>query len=142
MREGFKPGEVQILFSARRSGKSIMAAAARLASLLGNLTIHDRRAIVSALEEGDRAGLNGNMQAQADTSKLLMARCMSALANIPPGVRERIASEPSLPQGCALIEQEDLQQLRMLSQRLQGGSDKMRDEGHKLWLILNRIEGK
>jgi hypothetical protein len=38
------------------------------------------------------------------------------------------------------IEEEDFQKLRNIERRLHAGSDAMRDEGHKLWLVLNRLE--
>ena len=38
------------------------------------------------------------------------------------------------------MEEEDLQKLRNIERRLHAGSDAMRDEGHKLWLVLNRLE--
>jgi hypothetical protein len=34
---------------------------------------------------------------------------------------------------------EQLEKLQAISDRLHGGSDKMRDEGHKLWLVINQI---
>ena len=39
-----------------------------------------------------------------------------------------------------VLEDEDFDRLRAIQARLHGGSDKMRDEGHKLWLILNKVE--
>jgi hypothetical protein len=39
-----------------------------------------------------------------------------------------------------LIEEEDFQKLRNIERRLHSGSDAMRDEGHKLWLVLNRLD--
>jgi hypothetical protein len=38
------------------------------------------------------------------------------------------------------IEEEDFQKLRNIERRLHAGSDAMRDEGHKLWLVLNRLD--
>ena len=37
------------------------------------------------------------------------------------------------------IDAEQIAKLRAIADRLQGGSDKMRDEGHKLWLIVGEI---
>jgi hypothetical protein len=37
------------------------------------------------------------------------------------------------------IEKEVFERLRRIEQRLHGGSDAMRDEGHKLWLVLNDL---
>lgn len=39
-----------------------------------------------------------------------------------------------------LIEDEQLEQLQNIASRLQGGSDRMRDEGHKLWLLIQTIK--
>jgi len=38
------------------------------------------------------------------------------------------------------LEEEEFQKLRNIERRLHAGSDAMRDEGHKLWLVLNRLE--
>lgn len=38
------------------------------------------------------------------------------------------------------IEEEQLEKLRQLQNHLHGGSDPMRDAGHKLWLLLNTIQ--
>lgn len=38
------------------------------------------------------------------------------------------------------IESQDLEKLRAMSKRLQAGSDRERDEGHRLWLVVNTIE--
>ena len=38
-----------------------------------------------------------------------------------------------------LIEADDLEKLQCIAATLQSGSDKMRDEGHKLWLVLRNI---
>jgi hypothetical protein len=38
-----------------------------------------------------------------------------------------------------LLDAESMDKLRKISERLQGGSDAMRDEGHKLWLILQEV---
>jgi hypothetical protein len=35
------------------------------------------------------------------------------------------------------IEKEQFEKLRAIEKRLHGGSDTMRDEGHKLWLVLD-----
>jgi len=35
---------------------------------------------------------------------------------------------------------EQLEKLQSISDRLHSGSDKMRDEGHKLWLVINQIK--
>ena len=37
------------------------------------------------------------------------------------------------------VEKEAFEKLRRIEQRLHGGSDAMRDEGHKLWLVLNDL---
>jgi hypothetical protein len=34
---------------------------------------------------------------------------------------------------------EQMEKLRAIASRLHNGSDKMRDEGHKLWLIINQL---
>ena len=39
------------------------------------------------------------------------------------------------------LREEDFQKLLNIEQRLHAGSDAMRDEGHRVWLILNNIEG-
>ena len=39
-----------------------------------------------------------------------------------------------------IIEAEDLDTLRNIASKLHGGSDKERDLGHKLWLIVNVAE--
>ncbi len=38
------------------------------------------------------------------------------------------------------LDAEDLAKLRLLSSELQGGNDRERDYGHRLWLIVNRVE--
>jgi hypothetical protein len=38
------------------------------------------------------------------------------------------------------LETERLQTLEAIAERLQSGSDQMRDEGHKLWLVLQEIK--
>lgn len=37
------------------------------------------------------------------------------------------------------VEKEAFEKLRQIEQRLHGGSDAMRDEGHRLWLVLNDL---
>ena len=37
------------------------------------------------------------------------------------------------------VEKEAFEKLRRIEQRLHGGSDAMRDEGNKLWLVLNAL---
>lgn len=37
------------------------------------------------------------------------------------------------------VDEEVFEKLRRIEQRLHGGSDAMRDEGHKLWLVLNDL---
>ena len=37
------------------------------------------------------------------------------------------------------VEKEVFEKLREIEKRLHGGSDAMRDEGHKLWLVLNDL---
>ena len=37
------------------------------------------------------------------------------------------------------VEKEVFEKLRRIEQRLHGGSDAMRDEGHRLWLVLNDL---
>lgn len=37
-----------------------------------------------------------------------------------------------------LIDADTMRKLRELEQRLQGGSDRERDHGHKLWYLLNQ----
>lgn len=37
------------------------------------------------------------------------------------------------------VEAEDLKQLQILSDQLHNGSDRERDYGHRLWLIVSRI---
>ena len=39
------------------------------------------------------------------------------------------------------LSEKDFQKLRNIEQRLHAGSDAMRDEGHRVWLILNNMEG-
>jgi len=39
-----------------------------------------------------------------------------------------------------LIDAEQLEKLRNISSRLQSGSDRERDEGHRLWLLICDIE--
>jgi hypothetical protein len=41
-----------------------------------------------------------------------------------------------------LLEGEELARLRAIADRLQGGSDRERDEGHRLWLIVNAIRDR
>lgn len=39
-----------------------------------------------------------------------------------------------------LLDEDQFRKLKALASRLQGGSDRARDEGHRLWLICNDIE--
>lgn len=41
-----------------------------------------------------------------------------------------------------LIDEEQLRRLREIAARLQGGNDRERDEGHRLWLLVNDIAGQ
>lgn len=45
-----------------------------------------------------------------------------------------------IPEGCLLIEDDDLERLRTIAAALQGGNDRERDQGHKLWLLVNKIK--
>jgi hypothetical protein len=38
-----------------------------------------------------------------------------------------------------LIDEDQLVKLRQIADRLQSGSDKERDEGHRLWLLIKEI---
>ena len=38
-----------------------------------------------------------------------------------------------------LIDEDQITKLRAIEQRLHSGSDAMRDEGHKLWLVLKEV---
>ena len=38
-----------------------------------------------------------------------------------------------------LIDEEQFETLRKIASRLQGGSDRERDEGHRLWLLAGAI---
>ena len=51
-------------------------------------------------------------------------------------LRERNAYRDQLVE----IMHEELPKLREVQARLHGGSDAMRDEGHKLWLVCGRLE--
>ena len=37
-----------------------------------------------------------------------------------------------------LLEEDEVEKLRALQKELQGGTDRERDLGHRLWLVLNR----
>ena len=39
-----------------------------------------------------------------------------------------------------MVDPDDVAKLRRLSEQLQSGSDRERDYGHRLWLIVNSIE--
>lgn len=39
-----------------------------------------------------------------------------------------------------MLDAEDFEKLRRLAERLHSGTDRERDEGHRLWLILERAE--
>ena len=39
-----------------------------------------------------------------------------------------------------MVDPDDVAKLRRLSEQLQGGSDRERDYGHRLWLIVETIE--
>ena len=41
-----------------------------------------------------------------------------------------------------LIDEDQLERLKQIASRLHGGSDKERDEGHKLWLLIEQIKGQ
>jgi hypothetical protein len=41
-----------------------------------------------------------------------------------------------------VVFQEQRDVLKAICDRLHSGSDAMRDEGHKLWLILNQMKGQ
>lgn len=58
--------------------------------------------------------------------------------------KSREAQVESLPGGeirmsLYYVEDEDIAKLKAISDRLHAGSDKERDEGHKLWLIWDKI---
>jgi hypothetical protein len=39
-----------------------------------------------------------------------------------------------------MVDPDDVAKLRRLSEQLHGGTDRERDYGHRLWLIINKIE--
>ena len=39
-----------------------------------------------------------------------------------------------------MVDPDDVAKLRRLSSQLHGGTDRERDYGHRLWLIVNKIE--
>ena len=119
--------------------------AAVLHALLGAITAQDRNNLMHHLQEHEAYGLKGTMQEQADASIRTLRACELAVNNMVPGDRARIANllaQRLLPHGVLPMDEDQRLTLRGIERRLHAGSDKMRDEGHKLWLILNQIEGK
>lgn len=119
--------------------------AAVLHALLGAITPHDMNNLIQRLKRQEELQLNGSIQEQAHATADTLRACELAVNNMVPGDRARIANllaQRLLPRGVLPMDEDQRLTLRGIERRLHAGSDKMRDEGHKLWLVLNQIEGK
>lgn len=119
--------------------------AAVLHALLGAITPHDMNNLIGRLKRQEELQLNGSIQEQVHATTDTLRACELAVNNMVPGDRARIIK--AIAQHCfgeftAVADQEQMDAMRAIQHRLHAGSDKMRDEGHKLWLVLNQIEGK
>lgn len=116
-----------------------------LHALLGNITDADFDMIVKTRHSMSSAALNGNLAQSGDATSAHLGACALAVNNMPAGVRGHIVGKLATSvfgPVAAMVDEDQLASLRGIEQRLHAGSDKMRDEGHKLWLTLNQIEGK